>query len=162
MRQYNPAPMKKSSLTAFALAAALLHSVPASAADYGKPLSAAQPVKVSELIASPDKFVGKVVKVEGLVTDVCAKRGCWMLIAGDKEFQTIRVKVDDGVIVFPMEAKGKKAVAEGTFTKIDLSKEQALEYQKHMAEEQKRPFDPKSVTGGMAVYQLKGLGATIQ
>ncbi len=70
--------------------------------------------------------------------------------------------MDDGVIVFPMEAKGKKAVAEGTFTKIDLSKEQALEYQKHMAEEQKRPFDPKSVTGGMAVYQLKGQGATIQ
>jgi len=153
--------MKKSSLTAFVLVAGLLLSVSASAADYGKALSAAQPVKLSELIASPDKYVGKVVKVEGLVTDVCAKRGCWMMIAGDKEFQTIRIKVDDGVIVFPMEAKGKKAVAEGTFTKIDLSKEQALEYQKHMAEEQKRPFDPKSVTGGMTIYQVKGLGATI-
>jgi hypothetical protein len=153
--------MKKSVLTALGLAVTLLLTVPAFAADYGKALSAAQPVKLSELIASPDKYVGKVVKVEGLVTDVCAKRGCWMMIAGDKEFQTIRIKVDDGVIVFPMEAKGKKAVAEGTFTKIDLSKEQALEYQKHMAEEQKRPFDPKSVTGGMTIYQVKGLGATI-
>jgi hypothetical protein len=153
--------MKKSIQTAIALAATFLLTVPALAANYGKDLSAVQPVKLSELIASPDKYVGKVVKVEGLVTDVCAKRGCWMTLAGDKEFQTIRIKVDDGVIVFPMEAKGKKAVAEGTFTKIDLSKEQALEYQKHQAEEQKRPFDPKSVTGGMTVYQVKGVGAVI-
>jgi hypothetical protein len=153
--------MNKSAQTALGLAVSLLLTVPAFAANYGRTLSAAQPVKLSELITSPDKYVGKVVKVEGLVTDVCAKRGCWMMLAGDKEFQTIRVKVDDGVIVFPMEAKGKKAVAEGTFTKIDLSKEQALEYQKHMAEEQKRPFDPKSVTGGMTIYQVKGLGATI-
>jgi hypothetical protein len=153
--------MRKSVLTASVLSAVLLLAPFASAADYGKPLSSAQPVKVSELIASPDKYVGKVVKVEGLVTDVCAKRGCWMLLAGDKEFQTIRIKVDDGVIVFPMEAKGKKGVAEGTFTKIELSKEQALEYQKHQAEESKRPFDPKSVTGGMTIYQLKGQGAKI-
>ncbi len=152
--------MKKSNL-ALAFAVLALASPPAGAASYGKPLSAAQPVKVSDLIASPEKWVGKVVKVEGLVTDVCAKRGCWMTLAGDREFQTIRIKVDDGVIVFPMEAKGKRAVAEGTFTKIELSKEQALAYQQHMAEELKRPFDPKSVTSGMTVYQLKGLGATI-
>ena len=155
--------MKKTTVsTALVLAASFLLTVPAAAADYGKALSAAQPVQVSELIASPDKYVGKVVKVEGLVTDVCAKRGCWMVLAGDKEFQTIRIKVDDGVIVFPLEAKGKKAVAEGTFKKTDLTKEQTLEYLKHQAEESSRPFDPKSVTAGMTLYQLKGTGAKIQ
>lgn len=154
--------MKKSLIAVSVLAGFVLLALPASADIYGKPPSAAQAVKVSELVANPDTYVGKVVKVEGLVTDVCAKRGCWMEIAGDKEFQTIRIKVDDGVIVFPMEAKGKKAVAEGTFSKIELTKEQALEYQKHMAEEAKRPFDPKSVTAGMTIYQIKGTGASIQ
>ncbi len=154
--------MKKSVPTASVLAVLLFLAPAALAESYGKALGGGQPVKVSELIASPDKYVGKVVKVEGLVTDVCAKRGCWMTLASDREFQTIRIKVDDGVIVFPMEAKGKKAVVEGTFTKIELSKEQTLEYQKHQAEEQKRPFDPKSVTAGMTVYQIKGVGATIQ
>jgi hypothetical protein len=154
--------MKKSLVSAFALSAVLLMGPVAFAADYGKALSAAQPVQVSELIASPDKYVGKVVKVEGLVTDVCAKRGCWMTLAGDKEFQTVRIKVDDGVIVFPMEAKGKKAVAEGTFKKTDLTREQTLEYLKHQAEESNRPFDPKSVTAGMTLYQIKGTGAKIQ
>ena len=154
--------MKKSLTAVSVLAVAVLLTFPVSADSYGKPLSPAQPVKVSELIANPDTYVGKVVKVEGLVTDVCAKRGCWMVLAGDKEFQTIRVKVDDGVIVFPMDAKGKRAVAEGTFTKMELTKEQNLEYQKHQAEETKRPFDPKSVTGGLTIYQIKGVGASIQ
>ncbi len=154
--------MKKSLIAVSALAVVFLISLPVAADTYGKPLGPAQPVKVSDLIANPENYVGKVVKVEGVVTDVCAKRGCWMMIAGDKESQTIRVKVDDGVIVFPMEAKGKKAVAEGTFTKIELTKEQNLEYQKHQAEETKRPFDPASVTGGLTIYQIKGTGATIQ
>ena len=146
--------------SSLALAAALL-AVPAFSATYGKGVSGAAPVKVSELVASPDKYVGKVVKVEGVVTEVCAKRGCWMTIAGDKEFQTIRFKVDDGVIVIPMDAKGKKAVAEGTFSKTEMSKEQALEYQKHLAEENKKPFDPKSVTGPTTLYSLKGTGAVV-
>ena len=71
------------------------------------------------------------------------------------------VKVEDGVIVIPMEAKGKKAVAEGTLTKIELTLEQAIEHARHMAEEQKKPFDPKSVTGPTVTYQLNGTGAVI-
>jgi hypothetical protein len=147
---------------AISLALLVLCAAPAAlATTYGKAPSAGDPVKVSELLASPDKYVGKTVKVEGLITDVCAKRGCWMVIAGDKEFESIRFKVDDGVIVIPMEAKGKKAVAEGTFTKIEMTKEQAIEQAKHHAEEQKKPFDPASVTGPTVVYQLKGTGAVI-
>jgi hypothetical protein len=135
--------------------------ITASAATYGKAPGAGDPVKLSELLASPDTYVGKTVKVEGIITDVCAKRGCWMAIAGDKEFQSIRFKVEDGVIVIPMEAKGKKAVAEGSFTKIELTKEQAIEHAKHMAEEQKKPFDPASVTGPSVMYQINGTGAVI-
>ena len=146
-----------------AVLTAALVSLPALAAGttYGKGVSEAQVVKVSELVASPDKYVGKTVKVEGLVTDVCAKRGCWMKVAGDKEFQTVRIKVDDGVIVFPMSAKGKTAVAEGVFTKHEMTKEKALEQAKHEAEEKGTKFDPASVTGPVTIYQVKATGAVI-
>lgn len=87
---------------------------------YGKQLTGSETVALSELLEHPDSYVGKTVRVEGLVVDVCKKRGCWMELAGDQEFQSIKIKVDDGVIVFPMEAKGKKAVAEGVFDKIVL------------------------------------------
>lgn len=127
----------------------------------GKGVKVKEATKVSDIYAKPDQFVGKTVRVEGLVTDVCSKRGCWMAIAGDKEFQTLRVKVKDGDIVFPMSARGKRAVVEGEVEKIELTKEQAIEHAKHEAEEKGQPFDPKSVTGPTATYQLKGTGALL-
>ncbi|MGK2855849.1 MAG: DUF4920 domain-containing protein [Thermoanaerobaculia bacterium] len=152
--------MKKALSVLFVLSL-LAVGMTASATTYGKALGKGDAVKVSELIANADQYTGKTVKVEGIVTDVCEKRGCWMVIAGDKEFQSIRFKVEDGVIVIPMEAKGKKAVAEGTFTKIELSLEKAIEHAKHLAEEQKKPFDPKSVTGPTVTFQLNGTGVII-
>ncbi len=134
----------------------------ANPATYGKALTGTDTVKVSELLGTPDKYAGKTVRVEGTITEVCAKRGCWMMIAGDKEFQTIRFKVDDGVIVIPMSAKGKTATAEGVFTKIERTKEQRIEQAKHEAEENKKPFDPSKITGPETTYILKGTGAVIK
>ena len=156
--------MKSLVRTTFAAAVlAALAAAPALAATkYGKPLSSATPVKVSELMAKPDAYVGKLVKIEGLVTEVCPKRGCWINVAGDEEFRTIRVKVEDGVIVFPLTEKGKKVVAEGTFTKTELTKEQAIARAKHHAEEKGTKFDPASVTGPQTVYQVMGVGAVVE
>ena len=41
----------------------------------------------------------------------------------NKEFETIRVKVKDGEIVFPMEAKGKTALVEGEFYSFNVESE---------------------------------------
>lgn len=129
----------------------------------GKGVGATELVKISELLAKPDTYVGKTVRVEGLITDVCPKRGCWMNLAGDKEFQSLRIKVDDGVIVFPMDAKGKRATAEGVFTKIELTRDEAIAQAKHHAEEVGKPFD-ESKAGEIptVIYQLKGTGAVIR
>ena len=105
-----------------ALVLALVVAFPAAAATYGKGVTLKETTKISDIYATPDNYVGKAVKVEGVITDVCSKRGCWMLIGSDKEFQTIRFKVEDGVIVIPMEAKGKKGAAEGTLKKIEMTK----------------------------------------
>jgi hypothetical protein len=148
--------------TLLSLVLALALSLPALAAQTFGKVSDAKAVKVSELLANPDAWVGKVVKVEALITDVCAKRGCWIRLASDKEFQTLRFKVDDGVITFPMTVKGKRAEAEGVFTKIELTHEENIARLKHEAEEKKVPFDPKSVTGGGVVYQIKGQGAVVR
>jgi len=145
------------------LALVAVAAAPAFAATkYGKGVSEATPVKLSELMAKPDAYVGKVVKVEGLITEVCPKRGCWINVAGDEEFQTIKIKVEDGVIVFPMTDKGKKVVAEGTFRKMELTKEQAIARAKHEAEEKGTKFDPASITGPTTVYQIQGTGAVVE
>lgn len=128
---------------------------------YGAALSLNEPSKVSAILAAPEAYLGKKVLIEGQVLEVCAKAGCWMEIASDQAEQKIKVKVNDGEIVFPMTAKGKTAKVEGEVYKIELSAEQALGYQQHLAEEQGVPFDSTSVTGPMTIYQLKGLGAEI-
>ena len=145
------------------LAAGALSTVSArNAKTYGKALSAGKTVPIEQLLEHPDEFIGKTVKVEGLVNGVCEKRGCWISLASrTAEAKEIRVKVEDGVIVFPVEAKGKTAVAEGVFTRVEMNLDQTRAYRKHQAEERGEEFDPASVTEPMVFYQLKGLGAEI-
>lgn len=127
----------------------------------GQVLSLDTVTAVSEINKNPEKYLGKNVLIEGLIIDVCAKRGCWMDIASDLPFEKIQVKVVDGEIVFPIETKGRTARVEGIVEEIKLTKEQAIRMGKHRAEEQGTQFDPSSVTGPVSFYRLKGLGAEI-
>lgn len=128
---------------------------------YGEPLNGSDTIKISELVSTPDDYLGRTVRVEGLVNGVCEKRGCWMSLASDEEFQELRIKVDDGVIVFPVEAKGRRAVAEGVFTKIEMSMEQTLAYAKHHAEEHGEAYEPEKVTEPLVYFQVNATGAVI-
>lgn len=143
----------------------LLLASPAVAAKgktYGEPLTGSDVTPISVLLGDPEPYVGKTVRVEGVVTGVCEKRGCWVTLASDEEFEELRIKAKDGVIVFPMSCKGKTAVAEGTFTKIEMSMEQTLQYKQHHAEEQGESFDPASVTEPLVYYQVNVTGAVVR
>ncbi|MCK7525810.1 MAG: hypothetical protein MZV64_53480 [Ignavibacteriales bacterium] len=47
------------------------------------------------------------------------------------------------------------------FIKIELTKEEAIEYYEHVAAEQGTEFDAATVTGPITLYQIKGIGAEI-
>ncbi|KPJ98687.1 MAG: hypothetical protein AMJ60_07445 [Desulfobacterales bacterium SG8_35] len=128
---------------------------------FGEKLTISEITKISEILAAPEQFVGKKVLVKGMVVDVCAKRGCWMYLASDKPFEKIQIKVLDGVIVFPMSARGKEALVEGEIEALKYSKEEAIAWLQHTAEEKGESFDPASVSSGMTVYRIKALGAEI-
>lgn len=128
---------------------------------YGDPITLTESVPVSKLLAEVDQYDGKRVRVEGIVSEVCAKRGCWMDLAGDAAFQKLRFKVQDGVITIPMDEKGRYAVAEGVVKKITLSPEDALAMAEHEAEEMGRPVD-KTQPLPTYIVQLQGVGAQIR
>ena len=144
-------------ISAILLSAALL-----AAADLklGKPLTVKEPMPLATLMAKPADYVGKTVQVKGKIVEVCEMMGCWMDLVNE-EGQKLRIKVNDGEIVFPKDASGKMAVAEGAFNKLELSKEQAVARAKEEAEEKNRKFDPASVKGPMTIYQIQGTGAVI-
>jgi hypothetical protein len=126
----------------------------------GKPFSLKDPVSIATLLAHPDDYAGKTVQVKGRIAEVCQMMGCWMdLVSNDG--QKIRIKVNDGEIVFPKDASGKAAVAEGRFTKIVLTRDQAIAQAEEQAKEAGRKFDPASVKSGMTLYQIQGTGAVI-
>jgi len=81
-------------------------------------------VAISEILAKPDDYVGAKVRVDGVVTGVCKKRGCWMQVTDPESGQGIRIKVEDGVIVIPYTAMGHKTSAEGVLEAIKLTPEQ--------------------------------------
>jgi len=118
----------------------------------GVTLKDATPIRA--LIDNSQEFVGKTIRVDGIVTAVCAHMGCWMAVApeGDEKAGTVRLKVEDGVVVFPVSAKGRKVSAEGVFEvvgKDEESNEAAGEHAKHDAKASK-------------LYQLKATGALLR
>jgi hypothetical protein len=125
----------------------------------GDPLTLREPSPVKQVLADADKLVGETVQVRGKVTEVCQMMGCWMALV-DSGF-SIRIKVNDGDIVFPKESVGKLATAEGKLEKLTLTREQAVARAKHEAEEQGRKFDPSAIKSGAVIYQIKGSGAVI-
>jgi hypothetical protein len=101
-----------------------------------------------------------------------------MEIAGDENNQTIRVKVKDGEIVFPMEAKGKKALVEGEVYSFILKDPQCSAEHKEGEEKEGEHKEGINKEGeekvaehkegcdhekhNKKVYQIKGIGAVIK
>ena len=123
-------------------------------------------LRIGELMADPAAYVDRRVRVEGLVDDVCPMKGCWIDIleadAPADRAKTVRFKVEDDVIVFPAEAKGRSVVAEGVLRAREMDEESARAWFHHIAEEKGERFDPSTVTGPMTIYQIEGQGAVLR
>jgi hypothetical protein len=126
----------------------------------GKPLTVKEPMPLATLLAHPEDYVGKTVQVKGKITEVCQMMGCWLNLTNDAG-QMLRIKVNDGEIEFPKDAAGKTAVAEGKFTRTELTHEQAVALAREEAEDRGKKFDPARVKGGMTLLQIQGTGAVI-
>lgn len=144
------------------LMAVLLIPVVCGAETYGGGVTVPEATPIARILADPDAYVGKTVRIEGKVLDVCPMKGCWMELAQEGGGSSLRVKVDDGVIVFPVTAKGRLAVAEGVLEAIPMTRESYVGWMEHLAEEQGKTFDASTVGDGpFRILQLKGTGARI-
>jgi hypothetical protein len=87
--------------------------------------------------------------------------GCWMELVEPSTGARLRVKVEDGVIVFPKDSVGKTATVEGVFGKVEISREEAVAQARESADANKREFDPATIKGPVTIYQIAGTGAAI-
>lgn len=124
---------------------------------FGKGVSLKEATSIKALYETPDKFVGKTIRIDGVVTAVCEEMGCWMAL-GDtaSATNTVRLKVDhDAGIAFPIAAKGKAASAEGVFEKIAAGDKEGNEAAAEQGAKTKLPDFGKK-------YQLKATGAIVK
>tara|TARA_Y100001970_G_scaffold117303_1_gene145924 strand:- start:1015 stop:1518 length:504 start_codon:yes stop_codon:yes gene_type:complete len=112
---------------------------------YGNILSETDIIETGQLILNAEENLGKRFLVSGSIIEVCPMRGCWVQIQDDSSKETIRIKVTDGEIVFPLSAVGNKIIAEGDFIKLELSEKQAKNWKHHLALEQGIELDTSNI-----------------
>ena len=115
---------------------------------YGAGVSLSETTPIARVIDRPADFAGKTVRVDGTVTAVCTMMGCWMALAPSDQPKgsTLMIKVDDGVIVFPVSAKGHRATAQGVVERVGADAESREAASEH---------------GEGARWQLKATGAIV-
>ncbi|SHG83213.1 DUF4920 domain-containing protein [Ferrimonas marina] len=121
---------------------------------FGEPVDAAALVPMSQVMADPDAYLADPITVQGTIEAVCKKRGCWMTLVTEADPEGLRVKVKDGVMEFPVSAKGRPALATGQLQKQQMDLDTTRRFYAHQAEEQGESFDPQSVQEPLTYYQL--------
>lgn len=129
---------------------------------FGAGVTVAELTSIEKILAEPAAFKGKTVRVEGMVVDVCPKRGCWFEMAGDGAGQKLRFKVTDGEMVFPLDSKGMYASAQGQVAVKDMTLEESKQYAEYQAKEYGKPYDPASITKPTQIVRIDGTGAVFR
>lgn len=128
----------------------------------GKPIAVKSATPIRDILSQPDKYLGKDVRIEGEITEVCQNMGCWINVKDASTNEIIQVKVNDGEIVFPKDGAGRKVVAQGKLEKLAMTKEQYIASLEHQAMESGRKVDTSKIVEGKTIFRIKGEGAIIR
>jgi hypothetical protein len=121
---------------------------------YGERIKEGAPVSITDALATPDKFEGQSIIIEGMTGSVCQTKGCWMYLEDGKN--RVRVVFKDYAFFVAMDSQGKKARAQGLLSRKVVKKEVL----QHWAEEGGE--DPSKIEGDMPVVILTASGVEIE
>lgn len=123
---------------------------------FGEAFTVEETVAAADVLAAPDGFVDKSILVEGRVTQVCQKAGCWMVVAeGDK---SMRVLMKDHGFAVDKNAAGSDCRVEGTV----VAKAKDPEAVAHFKSESEDPTQVPEEQMGDTVYELVATGVAIR
>ena len=131
---------------------------------YGETISLTDVEKIGYLVDNSEKYLNSNVLISGKILEVCPMRGCWINVKDMDSDIDIRVKVTDGEIVFPLSSKGQQVDVQGIFSKLEFSKEQAIKWKVHLAEEKGIKLAPEDVEinpSDLYEYRIIGKAAKI-
>ena len=94
---------------------------------FGAPLNEdAKETTLSELMEEPQDFLDTPIRVESRITQVCRKKGCFMIATSGPH--AIRVSFKDYGFFVPTDTGGKTVTLTGTLIERTLTEEQAAHF----------------------------------
>jgi hypothetical protein len=125
----------------------------------GAPIGDAKKVSLAKVLASPDKYSGKTVRIEGVVVRSCKMEGCWAEIAPAKDSKrSVRVTMKNHRFFIPLQSAGSFARAEGIFTVKTLKKEEV----DHLINEDGAKFDNRNPDGSVTEVSFEATGIELR
>jgi len=124
------------------------------ARDFGAGVSLSKATRLADVLAAPERFAEQPVLVEGTLSDVCQKKGCWTVLR-DGDVQ-VRVRFKDYGFFLPKDAIGARAQVEGVAVVRTLSERDARHY-----EAESRDGDPDSIRGPKREIGLTASGVRL-
>ena len=126
-------------LLVVALSASSQATLPAGR-DFGAGLTLETTLALRDVVAAPERHAGTPILVQGRLTDLCLKKGCWTVLSDGDAF--VRVRFRDYGFFLPKDALGRRALVEGVAEVRTLSEKEA----RHYASESQNG-DPTAITG---------------
>ncbi|MCP4250181.1 MAG: hypothetical protein GY778_24320 [bacterium] len=127
---------------------------------FGEPLtmSASDTIAVEKVLAAPQDYDGKTVRLTGMVSNPRAHIGSAPPMTGGQDpLRVTSVCPSEGRII-PMEAKGRKAIVEGKFALVEISEEMARHYQE---ESGASPEEIEAIKGPQKTLAMNSNGALV-
>jgi hypothetical protein len=91
----------------------------------------AKAVPLAKVLEAPEEYSKAPVIVDGVISQACTRKGCWMELVPAAGKEGVRVTFKDYGFFVPLDSKGMIARAEGVTTIKTLSKKEA----DHLSEE---------------------------
>jgi hypothetical protein len=123
---------------------------------FGEAFTVQETLPAKTLLADPSAHVGKTVRVEGRIADVCQKKGCWLVLTDEEK--NLRVTMKDHAFGVDMGSAGATAVIEGTLVEKANDPEEAA----HYASESKNPDAMPEKSAGEKKFELVATAVEIK
>ena len=136
-------PMKQTlfavSLALFAACQSAPKKDPAQFDTFGAAIQLDDAVPVSDVLANPENYTGRTVRISGPVDSVCQTKGCWMKVGAES---SVFVKFKDYAFFVPKDAAGRDVVFEGELKVTEVS----VAEQRHYLEDAGKKDEAAKVT----------------
>ena len=140
-------------VAAFTAAAGAPSEIPPGS-DFGAGLTLSELTSLAEVVRAPEKFEARPVLLRGRISDVCQRKGCWVVLRDGGE--QVRVRFHDYAFFLPTDAAGSEAFVEGLVNVEELSQKAARHYATESVD-----GDPDSIAGPQREVGLTATGVRL-